>query len=330
MISEATGVFVEEDNRVRLFTEPLPQIEENQVLIKVHSGPINPSDTLYLQGVYPSRKPKPTFAGFEGSGLVVQTGSSEKAKSLLNQRVAFFALTPKSGTWANFAVVKIVDVYPIPAALSYEEAACSLVNPLTVQGFIHTCKLEGHKVIVHSAAASALGKMLLTACKQNSIELIALVRKEEQVLALKELGAEHVLNTTSATFKQDLASTFDSLKPSAFFDAVTGADGTLVFNLMPHGSTTYCYGLLSPDAYQVGAGDLIFKNKTLKGWWLSLHMTDASFTGPVVAAAFENLATRAYKTHIAKTFTYEQFEEALAFYSANMSAGKVLFQNADF
>ena len=330
MISELKGVVIGEDNKASYGTLPLPELGEEQVLIKVHSSPINPSDALFLRGLYPAGKPKPTFAGFEGSGLVVQTGSSAKAKALLDQRVTFSAASKGTGAWANYNLVAASTAFPIPGDLSYEEAACCLVNPLTVQGFIHTCKTENHKVIVHSAGASALGKMLVAACKQNGIVLIAIVRKEEQVAALKEIGAEHILNSSSPNFKQDLTTAFGNLKPSAFFDAVTGDDGTLVFNHMPNGSTTYCYGFLSPDDYKVGAGELIFKNKTLKGWWLPTYRDNPAIAGELYAATFANLATRAYKTHIAKTFPHEQFEEALAYYSANASSGKVLLQNAAF
>ncbi len=326
MISETKGVLINEQNIASHGPLPLPALKDDEVLVKVHSAPINPSDIGFVRGVYPSRKPKPTFAGFEGSGIVVQVGSSEKLQSLLNQRVTFFTC----GSWAEYAVISGQSVFPIPGNLTYEEAACSLVNPLTVQGFIHISIKEGYKAVIHSAAASAVGKMLVTGCKQAKIDLICIVRREEQVKTLTDLGAEHILNSSDADYQQKLKDKIAQLKPAAFFDAVGGEEGTHVIQQMDSNTTTYCYGALSGKPYAVGAGDLIFKNKVLKGFWLNDIFKDQEMAAQVFAATFGNLATRAYKTDISKTFPQAQFEDAIQYYKTHMSEGKVLLQNPNF
>ena len=75
------------------------------------------------------------------------------------------------------------------------EAASSFVNPLTVLAFIETMKLEKHSAMVHTAAASNLGQMLVKVCKDDDIPLVNIVRKAEHVDLLKKLGAEYVCNT---------------------------------------------------------------------------------------------------------------------------------------
>ena len=115
---------------------------------------------------------------------MVKTGDSDVAKSYHGKRVAFFAPSDSLGTWGEYVICDQNSAFIAPDNLSYEEAANCLVNPLTVQGMIETCLRDGQKAIVHAAAASALGKMLVNACKQAGITLINIVRRQEQVKIL--------------------------------------------------------------------------------------------------------------------------------------------------
>lgn len=131
------GVIISADNKVSYGEFPLPEVGSSDVLIKIHSAAINPSDVLYLAGVYPAGKNKPTTAGFEGSGTVVATGESDAATQLLNKNVCFFASGVSSpGSWGEFTVVNYSSCVVLPGDLTLEEGATCLVNPLTVQGFI--------------------------------------------------------------------------------------------------------------------------------------------------------------------------------------------------
>lgn len=332
MVKESKGVVITEDRKTSYGTLPLRELGEHDVLVKVHSAAINPSDTLFVQGLYPAKKDYPTFPGFEGSGLIVETGSSAEASALKDKRVSFFASQPSSyGTWGEYTIVNYQSVFPVTDNITYEEAACALVNPLTVEGFIHTCKEQGHKAIVHSAAASSLGKILIRACKNHDIALINIVRRKEQVEMLKTGGAGVVLDSSDAAFEEHFKQAVAEHSPSAFFDAVGGELGTQVFSLMPNGSTTYVYGLLSAKPlYAVSASDLLFKAKVLKGWWLSAEIVDPAKAAKIFAGSFQNLFAGDYKSVIAKAFPHEQFQEALEYYSKHSSEGKVVLQNPNF
>ena len=332
MIKESKGVVLTEARQSSYGALPLRELGDHDVLVKIHSAAINPSDTLFLKGLYPAKKAFPTLAGFEGSGLIVQTGSSAEASALKDKRVAFFASEfHELGSWGEYTVLNYQSVFPVPDSVTYEEAACALVNPLTVEGFIVTCQEKGHKAIVHSAAASSLGKMLVKACINNGITLINIVRRQEQVDTLKNLGAAIVIDSSTPDFETQLKKAFEEHAPSAFFDAIGGKFGTTVFTHLPPGSTAYCYGLLSGDpAYAVPASDLIFKGKTLTGWWLSGELKDPARAVKIVTGSFQNLAKGDYKSHIAKTFPHEKYQEAIEFYSKNASEGKVVLQNPSF
>ena len=117
--------------------------------------------------------------GFEGSGVVVGTGAAPEAVAMKDKRVFFMAGGPTdAGTWGEYIIISRFSVFPKPENLAMEEAACSLVNPLTVQAFIVALQDRGVKAIVHSAAASSLGRMLVRACKKYGIALINVVRRK--------------------------------------------------------------------------------------------------------------------------------------------------------
>ena len=328
---EAKGVVVGQDLSLKFSSLSLRSLGDDDVLIKVHSAPINPADIGFSKGKYPAKKPLPNFMGFEGSGVVESSGAGEHAQSLLGKRVTFFSREPSDiGTWGEKTVVTSQTAYEVPGDLTYEEAACCLVNPLTAQSFVYICQRDQHRAMVHSAGASALGKMLVFGAKQAGIGLICIVRREEQVLLLKKLGAEHVLNSNGEGFDQEFGALCESLGANIFFDAVSGKDGSRIVSLMPNGSKVQCYGRLSGEDYSIPATELIFKNKSISGFWLTPILKNEISRKAVISVAFENLANRNYTTNISKKFPFENFDEAIDFYSKNQTEGKVLLQNANF
>ena len=104
------------------------------------------------------------------------------------------------------------------------EAASSFVNPLTALSFIETMKMENHTALVHTAAASNLGQMLIKICKDDSVPLVNIVRSSEQVQLLKNLGAEYICNTSEASFKEDLVSALVATGATLGFDATGGGN----------------------------------------------------------------------------------------------------------
>lgn len=163
--------------------------------------------------------------GNEGCGTVVAAGGSAEAQALMGRRVAltsgtswaqYAKYTLGSNPMANFAVLPD-DVAPL-------EGASVFVNPLTVVGFIHTMRVEGHEAIVHTAAGSQLGRMLVKYCKKLSIPLVNIVRSEQAASDLKALGAEYVVSSSAETYKADLLAAVKATGATLGFDATGGGD----------------------------------------------------------------------------------------------------------
>jgi NAD(P)-dependent dehydrogenase (short-subunit alcohol dehydrogenase family) len=156
--------------------------------------------------------------GNEGAGVVVKAGSSPAAQALLGKTVAILG----GAMYAQYRTVKAAEALVLPAGVTPAEGASCFVNPLTVLGMIGTMRLEGHKALVHTAAASNLGQMLVKACAADGIALVNVVRNAEQEALLRGIGAEHVVDSSKPTFMDDLTSALVATGATLAFDATGG------------------------------------------------------------------------------------------------------------
>ena len=126
--------------------------------------------------------------GNEGAGVVVAAGSSSAAQALLGKTVAALG----GAMYAQYRCVKVEQCLVLPPGATPADGASCFVNPLTALGMVETMRREGHKALVHTAAASNLGQMLNRICLKDGIGLVNIVRKPEQAALLKGSGARHV------------------------------------------------------------------------------------------------------------------------------------------
>src|SRR5664279_3314782 len=182
----------------------VPQPKDGEVLIKIASAPVNPSDLQRIKSIVSEEDQLSFIPGIEGSGTVVSAGKGLLPKLWLDKRVACSSLNPASGTWAEYMVTPASFCFPLPAAISDEQGSMLLVNPMTAVAFFDIINKEKHKAIVNSAAAGALGGMIRFLGKKYNIPVINVVRNELQVKNLIDTGAEYVLNNSDSDFVDKL------------------------------------------------------------------------------------------------------------------------------
>lgn len=213
----------------------------NQVLVQMEAAPINPSDLAiltsaadlenaeYSKGKFVATMPEPFFsaqkgrhglrlpAGNEGAGTVIAAGESAAAQALIGQRVA---CVPGSA-YSQYCVADATMCLPL-GDISSEDGASAFVNPMTALGFAETAKAEGHKAIIHTAAASNLGQMLVKICQEDDLALVNIVRKAEHVDLLSNLGANTIVNSSDEDFARQLREAVDSTGAYLGFDPIGG------------------------------------------------------------------------------------------------------------
>ncbi|MCB0636249.1 MAG: alcohol dehydrogenase catalytic domain-containing protein, partial [Lewinella sp.] len=169
---------------------PVPRPGRNEVLVKVAFAPINPSDLATLKGHYGFDDPAPIVPGGEGSGEVVMAGPGMMANYFLGKKVACAGWGVGGGVWSEYVVKSVQGgVMPLHKSLSLEQGAMSIINPLTASAFIDIAKKGKHQTIALTAAASSLGQMVNRLGRKEGMQIINIVRREEQVALLQAEGA---------------------------------------------------------------------------------------------------------------------------------------------
>jgi NADPH:quinone reductase len=306
---------------------PVPRPGAGEVLVKVFASPVNPSDLMFITGNYGFKKPLPTTPGFEGSGTVVEAGSGMMARFMKGRRVACAAADPKSagGMWAEYLVTSAQFCVPLSKRVEIEQGATMLVNPLTAWALVDEARRGRHRAAVQTAAASALGKMVVRLGQKFGLPVVNVVRRVEQVELLRGIGAEHVLNSSDPGFDDALRKLCRKLGASISFEAVSGEMSGRVLRAQPQGSRMLVYGGLSLRRVEIDPGALIFEGKHVEGFWLSAWLRKHNILSQLrVARQVQELLGGDLKTDICARLPLEKAAEGLAQYAANMSAGKVL------
>ena len=223
-----------------------PEPGPDEVVVRVEATPINPSDLGLLVGAADmsaakasGSKEKPIVTatvpeaamramagrldesmpvGNEGAGVVVKTGSSDAAKALMGRTVAMIG----GAMYAQYRCLRVSECLPLPAGTTPAEGASCFVNPLTALGMTETMRREGHKALVHTAAASNLGQMLNKICIKDGIALVNIVRSEAQADILRRIGAKYVVDSTSPGFMDELTGVLVETGATIAFDAIGG------------------------------------------------------------------------------------------------------------
>ena len=231
---------------ISLVSVPTREPSADEVVVRIEAAPINPSDLGLLVGaadmatakasgskdapVITAHVPEAAMkamagrldesmpVGNEGAGVVVKTGSSDAAKALMGKTVALIG----GAMYAQYRTVAAKDCLVLPAGTTSAEGASCFVNPLTALGMVETMRREGHKALVHTAAASNLGQMLNKICLKDGIDLVNIVRSPQQADILRKIGAKHICDSTAPAFMDDLTNALLETGATLAFDAIGG------------------------------------------------------------------------------------------------------------
>ena len=310
---------------LRIERRPVPEPGDNEVLVKIAAASINPSDLALLDGNYALPKKPPFVAGIEGSGTVVAAGSGMMGRFLTGKRVACISSPTGDGTWAEYMVTDAGTALPLNAAVSFEQGAMSVVNPLTAIALVSLAMQGGHKTIIHTAAASALGQMMQRLGQSEGLQVIHIVRRAAQVELLQAQGAQIVLNSSEPDFDQQLRRKCRELQPRLAFDAIAGPMTFRLLEAMPRGSKVTVYGGLSQQAAQVSPGDLIFEGKSMDGFWLSSWMAERNLLQNLSTwRRAQKLMAHELRSAVRAKYSLADARQAVLDYQNEMTGGKCL------
>lgn len=320
---------------------PTPAPGPDEVVVRMEATPINPSDIGLLlgaadvaSGVASGTPEQPVTTlqiaprlmkgmaarvgqsmpvGNEGAGVVIAAGSSAAAQAWLGKTVAVLG----GAMYTQYRCIPVANCLLLPEGTTPADGASCFVNPLTALGMVDTMRREGHRALVHTAAASNLGQMLHKLCLQDGIELVNIVRKPEQAALLKGLGARYVCDSSAPDFLAELTEALAATGATLAFDATGG--GTLAGQILGcmeaaisrhsteysrYGSTThkqvYIYGVLDPRPLEIGRN---FGFAWGMGGWLLF--TFLQRMGPEGVQALRQRVAADIKTTFASHYAHE-------------------------
>lgn len=298
----------------------IPQPGAGEVRIKVTTCNINPSDIMFVQGMYGIRPRFPAVGGFEAAGVIDEAGEGVPLK--VGQRVIFTAI----GVWQEYVKVSAKGIIPIPDAMSDEVACQAFVNPFTAYAMLEESGLQAGDWLMLTAGASAFGKFVIQLCQQRGIKTIATVRRAEQVGELKALGATEVINTKEQDMVKATRKITEKKGVNCAFDAVGGKVGGAIVDCLGMNGTMYVFGLLSLDLTPINTGVMIFKNLTIKGFWLTSWMAakSGSELAGITKEVLTMLTTSQLKADVEAMYPLEEVKEAVLHAERPGRKGKVL------
>jgi NADPH2:quinone reductase len=318
---------------------PTPKPGVGEVLIRVEAAPINPSDLGLLVGgadaasatnsgdgdqsrtimtIPPASRPvmaaragQSLPAGNEGAGVVIAAGAD--AQGLMGKTVALFG----GAMYSQYRVARAADLLVLPDGATAVEGAACFVNPLTALAMVEAMRLEKHGAIVHTAAASNLGQMLVKICLEDGVPLVNIVRSAAQSDLLRGIGAAHVVDSSAPDFRQNLVQAMIETGATLAFDAIGGGrlGGQILaameaaavrqgVNMGRYGSNVfkqlYVYGALDPSPTEL---DRSFGFTWSMGGFLLMPFLER--LGPAGAQRLRQRVVSQLKTTFASHYTRE-------------------------
>jgi NADPH:quinone reductase-like Zn-dependent oxidoreductase len=290
---------------------------------------VNPSDLMTVKGEYGIGAAYPFVPGLEGAGTVVAAGPGLMGRWMMGRRVAL--ATGAGGLWAEYAVVEASRAMPLPAGVTLGAGAMSAVNPLTAIALISIARRAGHRVVVSTGAGGQLGRMIRARGKDKGVTVINVVRRSAQAAEMQAEGVRHVLASDDPGFDDALAQLCRDLRCRMAFDAVGGTMTYRLAQALRPQSEILVYGALEQAAVQLHPGTMIFKEVTVRGFWLSKWLPRKPLPVLLWHARQATLALRGgfAVSEVARIVPLDRAPEGIAAYAAAMSAGKTLIRLSD-
>ena len=239
-----------------------------EILMRIDAAPINPAEILLIKGAYAARPPLPAPLGIEGAGEVLAVGAGvtrfapgDKVMSL-----------PRTN-WRERIVLKESEAIHLPAGMDIRQASMLKVNPATAFLMLRDyVDLSAGDWVIQNAANSGVGINLIKLAAARGLKTINLVRREDAVPDVEAHGGDVTL-VDGPDLAERVAQATGGNAPRLAIDAVAGEATQRLAQAIADGGTVVNYGMLSGEPCRMAPDDLVFKSKSLTGFWLAKYLT---------------------------------------------------------
>ncbi|MDH1261894.1 zinc-dependent alcohol dehydrogenase family protein [Pseudomonas sp. GD03944] len=294
---------------------------QGEVRVKVEAAPINPSDVLTLTGEYGMLPPLPAVGGNEGVGRVEALGPD-----VSHLKVGQLVLLPVGcGTWVSHLNAPANKLIPLPEA-DPQQLAMMTVNPPTASLMLSEfVDLQPGDWVIQNAANSGVGSYLIQLAKLRGFRTLNVVRRESAVAAVEAEGGDVVLVDGPDLAKRVRAAT-NNAPVRLGIDAVGGASTDHLAASLSDGAVLVNYGMMSRQPCQVSPASFVFRDVTLRGFWLAKWFRNATPAEQmkVFGELTQLIAAGKLRTRVAATYDISQIKDAVAAAASGERDGKIL------
>ncbi len=299
------------------------------------AAPVNPSDLMFVRGQYTVAAQCPATPGFEGVGIVEESGGGLRGRLFRGRRVV--VLNRRGGNWAEYAVVPADQVIPVSRSLSLEQAATFFVNPATAWVMTReVLQVPRGAWLLQTAAGSALGRMIIRLGRHCGFRTLNVIRREAQAAGLRELGADHVevfdgSESGAERFRRQVAEVVGSSGLAYAVDAVGGGTGSAVIQSLGAGGRLLAFGTLSGQPLQFSPRTLMTAGSQVQGFWLGNFMLQQGllFKLGLVRRLTHLIQSGVLSSEVATSYRLDLIKEAVRSAEDSSHTGKTLLRIAD-
>ena len=309
-------------DHIACVTQELAPLAEGEVLLEMLAAPIHPSDVLTITGHYGLLPPLPAVGGNEGVGRVVAHGPGVVAPAI----GTVVMLPLGAGTWSSHVVATAATLVALPAGVDPVQLSMLAVNPATALLLLtDLVPLEAGDWVLQNAANSAVGGYLTQLAAARGLRTVNVVRREA-ALAELTVPAGSVALVDGPDLAARVAEATGGARVRLAIDAVGGGATERLAQALAPGGTVVVYGAMSGEAAKVSAASLIFRDVTVRGFWLASWFRTA--TPARMQAVFgelaQGVASGTLSARVAATVPLDRIGEAVALAATTARGGKVV------
>lgn len=299
---------------------PTPEPGDGEVRVRIEAAGVNFIDVYHRTGLYAVSLP--FVPGVEAAGVAqaVAPGVGEVREG---DRVAYVM---QPGAYAEYAVVPVSKLVPIPDSLHTRSAAAALLQGLTAHYLTHSTYIlkRGETALVH-AAAGGVGLLLVQIAKRLGATVIGTVSTEEKARLAREAGADHAILYTETDFEGEVKRITGGRGVDVVYDSVGAATFEKSLNCMRPRGTLVLFGQSSGPVPPFELGRLASKGSLfLTRPTLAHYAADRAELLQRAKDVFGWIATDNLRLRIYKTYPLEAAAEAHRDLEGRRTAGKLL------
>src|ERR1700682_4624462 len=311
---------------IELSTVSQPALGQEDVLVSMEAAPLNPSDFLFVRGIYGVRPAFPSSLGAEGVGRVTQTGS--KVDVALQGKRVLILPTYEQGTWADQVVVPVRNIVPMRDDADPLQLSMIGINPVTAYLLLNRyVSLMPGDWIGQTAANSAMGQYVVALAKLTGVKTLNVVRREEAAEQVRQWGGDRVV-IQGDNLLNDIEEALDGKKLSLVLDTVGGTPVGELAKSLKTGGSIVVYAMQSGQFPAISPKDLIYRGLSLHGFWLINWIRNAPRTEieEIYQKLGDLVADGSLSAAVEHVYPLDQFKEAFKQSLKSNRSGKILFK----